>query len=82
LGASQSLDTPGVPYGTALSAPPKPVEIIASLLPAATKWRLFFAGQARKPKYLQDGDVFEAAVATDDGAIDLDGQRTVVRCAR
>jgi 2-keto-4-pentenoate hydratase/2-oxohepta-3-ene-1,7-dioic acid hydratase in catechol pathway len=69
----------GTPVGTALSAPPKPVEIIGSLLPAATKWRLFFKAQARNTKYLADGDVVEVAVATDDGAIDLGRQRTVVR---
>ena len=61
----------GTPVGTALSAPPKPVEIIASLLPPAVKWKLFFRAQARNPKYLHDGDVVEATVATDDGAIDL-----------
>ncbi|MFJ9779097.1 fumarylacetoacetate hydrolase family protein [Amycolatopsis sp. NPDC101161] len=72
----------GTPVGTALSAPPKPVEIIGSLLPPALKWKLFFRGQARNPRYLQDGDVIEAGVATDDGAIDLGTQRTVVRHAR
>ncbi|SDI13283.1 2-keto-4-pentenoate hydratase/2-oxohepta-3-ene-1,7-dioic acid hydratase (catechol pathway) [Actinokineospora alba] len=72
----------GTPVGTALSAPPKPVEVIASLLPAATKWKLFFKGQARNPKYLQDGDLIEATVGTDDGAIDLGRQRTVVRWTR
>ncbi|ROS44413.1 fumarylacetoacetate hydrolase family protein [Amycolatopsis thermoflava] len=72
----------GTPVGTALSAPPKPVEIIGSLLPPALKWRLFFRGQERNPRYLKDGDVIEAAVATDDGAIDLGTQRTVVRHAR
>jgi 2-keto-4-pentenoate hydratase/2-oxohepta-3-ene-1,7-dioic acid hydratase in catechol pathway len=72
----------GTPVGTALSAPPKPVEIIASLLPAATKWNLFFKAQARNPKYLHDGDVVEVAVATDDGAIDLGRQHTIVRWVR
>ncbi|NJP34530.1 fumarylacetoacetate hydrolase family protein [Micromonospora thermarum] len=72
----------GTPVGTALSAPPKPVEIIASLLPPAVKWKMFFKGQARNPKYLKDGDVVEAAIATDDGAIDLGRQRTVVRYAQ
>jgi 2-keto-4-pentenoate hydratase/2-oxohepta-3-ene-1,7-dioic acid hydratase in catechol pathway len=72
----------GTPVGTALSAPPKPVEIIAALLPAATKWRLFFQAQAKNRKYLQDGDVIEAGVATDDGTIDLGTQHTVVRYAR
>ena len=32
------------------SAPPKPVEIIASLLPAPVKWRLFFRRQAAQPQ--------------------------------
>jgi len=72
----------GTPVGTALSAPPKPVEVIASLLPAATKWKLFFKAQARNPRYLADGDVVEVAVATDDGAIDLGRQRTTVRWTR
>ena len=72
----------GTPVGTALSAPPKPVQFVASLLPAATRWKLLFRGQARNPRYLQDGDVVEAGVATDDGAIDLGTQRTIVRYAR
>ncbi|MFD4196390.1 fumarylacetoacetate hydrolase family protein [Amycolatopsis thermoflava] len=72
----------GTPAGTALSAPSKPVEIIGSLLPPALKWKLFFKGQAKNAKYLADGDVVEAAVATDDGAIDLGTQRTIVRYAR
>jgi 2-keto-4-pentenoate hydratase/2-oxohepta-3-ene-1,7-dioic acid hydratase in catechol pathway len=72
----------GTPVGTALSAPPKPVEVIASLLPAKTKWKLFFTAQARNTKYLQDGDVVEIAIGTDDGALDLGRQRTVVRVAR
>ena len=72
----------GTPVGTALSAPPKPVEFIAAFLPAATKWRLFFRAQAKNRKYLRDGDVIEAGVATDDRAIDLGTQRTVVRYSR
>lgn len=72
----------GTPVGTAISAPPKPVEIIGSLLPPKVKWKLFFSGQAKNPKYLKDGDVVEAAIATDDGAIDLGRQRTVVRYSR
>lgn len=72
----------GTPVGTALSAPAKPVEIIGSLLPPAVKWKAFFSRQAKNPKYLSDGDFVEVAVATDDGAIDLGRQRTVVRNAR
>ncbi|EGD41688.1 fumarylacetoacetate hydrolase family protein [Nocardioides sp. WG-D5] len=69
----------GTPVGTALSAPPKPIEIIGSLLPPATKWRLFFRAQGKNPKYLEEGDVIEIAIATDDGALDLGRQRTEVR---
>lgn len=72
----------GTPVGTALSAPPKPVELLGALLPPALKWRMFFAAQARNAKYLKDGDVVEASVATDDGRIDLGRQRTVVRWSR
>ena len=71
----------GTPVGTALSAPPKPIEIIGSLLPPAMKWKAFFNRQAKNPKYLRDGDVVEAAVGTDDGVIDLGSQRNVVRYA-
>ena len=72
----------GTPVGTALSAPPKPVQMIASLLPPALKWQTFFKRQASNPKYLHDGDVIEASIATDDGVIDLGTQRTVVRFAK
>ncbi|WP_039805158.1 fumarylacetoacetate hydrolase family protein [Nocardia araoensis] len=72
----------GTPVGTAISAPPKAVEIVASLLPPRIKWKMFFKGQSKNPRYLQDGDVIEAAVGTGDGAIDLGRQRTVVRYAR
>lgn len=71
----------GTPAGTALSAPPKPVEIIGNLLPPTVKWKAFFKRQAANPKYLRHGDVVEASVATDDGAIDLGTQRTTVRYA-
>jgi 2-keto-4-pentenoate hydratase/2-oxohepta-3-ene-1,7-dioic acid hydratase in catechol pathway len=69
----------GTPVGTALSAPPKAVEIIGNLLPPAVKWKAFFKRQANNPKYLQHGDVVEASVATDDGVIDLGAQRATVR---
>ncbi len=71
----------GTPAGTALSAPPKPLEIIATFLPPALKWKIFFQRQAQNPKYLKHGDVVEVAIGTDDGAIDLGRQRTVVRSA-
>lgn len=68
----------GTPAGTALSAPPKPIELIGALLPPAVKWKAFFKRQAGNRKYLQHGDVVEARVATDDGTIDLGTQRTPV----
>jgi 2-keto-4-pentenoate hydratase/2-oxohepta-3-ene-1,7-dioic acid hydratase in catechol pathway len=71
----------GTPVGTALSAPPKPIEIIGNLLPPAVKWKAFFKRQANNSKYLHDGDVVELGVATDDGAIDLGCQRTTARYA-
>jgi 2-keto-4-pentenoate hydratase/2-oxohepta-3-ene-1,7-dioic acid hydratase in catechol pathway len=79
--AAGDLILTGTPAGTALSAPPKPIEILGSLLPPAVKWKAFFRRQAGNPKYLHDGDLVEAAVATDDGAIDLGTQRNTVHYA-
>ncbi|MGY4712786.1 fumarylacetoacetate hydrolase family protein [Mycolicibacterium sp. CBM1] len=76
--AAGDLILTGTPVGTALSAPPKPVEMIGALLPPAVKWKAFFKRQAANPKYLADGDVIEASVRTDDGAIDLGTQRMTV----
>ena len=73
----------GTPVGTALSAPPKPVAIdrLAAAARAASG-SCSSAARPQNPKYLQDGDVVEVAIGTDDGAIDLGRQRTVVRWAR
>jgi 2-keto-4-pentenoate hydratase/2-oxohepta-3-ene-1,7-dioic acid hydratase in catechol pathway len=71
----------GTPVGTALSAPPKPLQIIGNLLPPAMKWKSFFSSQAKNPKYLKHGDIVEISIATDDGAIELGTQRTAVRYA-
>lgn len=72
----------GTPAGTALSAPAGPIRFLAELLPAPKKWKLFLRSQSRNPKYLQDGDVVEAAIGTDDGVLDLGRQHTRVRHAR
>jgi 2-keto-4-pentenoate hydratase/2-oxohepta-3-ene-1,7-dioic acid hydratase in catechol pathway len=77
--AAGDLVMTGTPAGTALSAPPKPIEMIGSLLPPAVKWKAFFKRQAKNTKYLKHGDVVELGVATDDGAIDLGLQRTAVK---
>ncbi|MEM6108638.1 fumarylacetoacetate hydrolase family protein [Mycobacterium sp. 050272] len=71
----------GTPAGTALSAPPKPLAMIGNLLPTSLKWKVFFSRQAGNPNYLRHGDIVEASVATDDGAIDLGTQRNAVRFA-
>ncbi|MEQ4725396.1 fumarylacetoacetate hydrolase family protein [Nonomuraea sp. B19D2] len=71
----------GTPGGTALKAPPKPVELLGSLLPPPLKWKIFFERQARVPAYLRHGDVVTARIATGDRAIDLGRQRTRVEYA-
>lgn len=72
----------GTPGGTALVDPPKPVEIIGSLLPPHIKWKSFFRRQETNPRYLQDGDIIEASITTDDAHLDLGIQRTTVRYAQ
>lgn len=86
LSRFQRLDTgdlllTGTPAGTALTAPPKPIEMIGALLPPAVKWKAFFKAQSKNAKYLHDGDIVEASIATDDRAIDLGVQRCRVRYA-
>ncbi|MER6155576.1 fumarylacetoacetate hydrolase family protein [Streptomyces sp. NPDC001868] len=68
----------GTPGGTALQAPPKVVEKIGALLPPAMKWKAFFKSQARNQRYLREGDVITATIATADGRIDLGVQHTPV----
>ncbi|OBI59594.1 fumarylacetoacetate hydrolase family protein [Mycobacterium sp. E796] len=61
----------GTPVGTALTA--RGVEN-----PHQMDLMTFLADQATNPNYLQHGDVVEATVATDDGALDLGTQRNKV----
>ena len=68
----------GTPGGTALQAPPKAVEKLAGLLPPAVKWKMFFRRQARNRRYLRDGDVITAGIASADGDLDLGSQRCTV----
>ena len=51
---------------------------MGDLLPTPLKWRVFLR-QQRNPAYLKAGDVVTASIATEDGALDLGTQRTVVR---
>jgi 2-keto-4-pentenoate hydratase/2-oxohepta-3-ene-1,7-dioic acid hydratase in catechol pathway len=68
----------GTPGGTALKAPPKAVEKLAGLLPPTVKWEMFFRRQAGNPRYLRDGDLVTAGIASADGELDLGIQRCTV----
>ncbi len=68
----------GTPGGTALKAPPKAVEKLAGLLPPAVKWQMFFRRQAGNPRYLRDGDLVTASIASVDGELDLGTQLCTV----
>ncbi len=68
----------GTPGGTALKAPAKLTGTLAGLLPPATRWKLFFKRQAANPRYLHDGDVITATIASPDGDLDLGTQRNTV----
>jgi 2-keto-4-pentenoate hydratase/2-oxohepta-3-ene-1,7-dioic acid hydratase in catechol pathway len=68
----------GTPGGTALKAPGKIAGTLTGLLPPATKWKLFFKREAANPRYLHDGDVITAAIASPGGDLDLGTQRNTV----
>ncbi len=68
----------GTPGGTALKAPAKLAGMIAGLLPPATRWKLFFGREAANPRYLRDGDVVTATIASPDGRLDLGTQRNTI----
>jgi len=68
----------GTPGGTALQAPAKIAGLAAGLLPPSTRWKLFFGRQAANPRYLRDGDVITARIASPDGRLDLGTQHNTV----
>ena len=68
----------GTPGGTALKAPAKIAGLVAGLLPPAIRWKLFFKRQAASPRYLHDGDVITATIASPDGRLDLGTQHNTV----
>lgn len=72
----------GTPGGTALKSPGKFIELLASLLPPAVKWKVFFTRQAANPRYLRDGDLVEVSIATGDSKLSLGRQHNVVRYAK
>jgi 2-keto-4-pentenoate hydratase/2-oxohepta-3-ene-1,7-dioic acid hydratase in catechol pathway len=68
----------GTPGGTALKAPARIAGLVAGLLPPATRWRLFFRREAANPRYLHDGDVITATIASPDGRLDLGTQHNTI----
>ncbi|HJQ84389.1 MAG TPA: fumarylacetoacetate hydrolase family protein [Candidatus Binatia bacterium] len=68
----------GTPAGCALSIPSPAMQRIAALLPERMRWEAFMRVQAKRSGYLNPGDVVEASIRSDDGAIDLGVQRNVV----
>jgi 2-keto-4-pentenoate hydratase/2-oxohepta-3-ene-1,7-dioic acid hydratase in catechol pathway len=76
--AAGDLLLTGTPGGTALQAPGTVKATVAALLPPATRWRIFFEREAANPRYLQDGDVVTARIASPDGRLDLGSQHNVV----
>jgi 2-keto-4-pentenoate hydratase/2-oxohepta-3-ene-1,7-dioic acid hydratase in catechol pathway len=68
----------GTPGGTALKAPAKIAGMLAALLPPATRWKLFFQREAGNPRYLRDGDVITATIASPDGRLDLGTQHNAI----
>ena len=58
----------------AIDAPSVALRIV-TFLGDKFRWRMFAKVQAKRTQYLQVGDVVEARIRTDDGAIDLGVQR-------
>jgi 2-keto-4-pentenoate hydratase/2-oxohepta-3-ene-1,7-dioic acid hydratase in catechol pathway len=69
----------GTPAGCAARAPSKLITfILRHFSSEGAKWRLFIQKNRSNPAYLQPGDRISATIRTDDGAIDLGEQTTVI----
>ena len=69
----------GTPAGCAARAPGKlAMFVLRHLVSDATKWRLFIRKSLSNPLYLRPGDRLSLTIRTDDGAIDLGEQTTVI----
>jgi 2-keto-4-pentenoate hydratase/2-oxohepta-3-ene-1,7-dioic acid hydratase in catechol pathway len=69
----------GTPAGCAARAPGRlAMFVLKHLVGEATKWRLFIRKGLANPAYLRPGDRLILSIRTDDGAIDLGEQTTVV----
>jgi len=69
----------GTPAGCAARAPGRlAMFVLRHFVSDATKWRLFTRKSLANPLYLRPGDRLKLTVRTDDGAIDLGEQTTVI----
>jgi 2-keto-4-pentenoate hydratase/2-oxohepta-3-ene-1,7-dioic acid hydratase in catechol pathway len=69
----------GTPAGCAAQAPGKlTMFVLKHLVSDATKWRLFIDKGLSNPAYLRPGDRLNLSIRTDDGAIDLGEQATLI----
>jgi 2-keto-4-pentenoate hydratase/2-oxohepta-3-ene-1,7-dioic acid hydratase in catechol pathway len=78
LAAGDLLIT-GTPGGVALQAPSPLIQKLGTLLfPEQKRLQKFINRQKQNPKYLQDRDIVQASIRTDDGTIDLGSQEFVI----
>lgn len=68
----------GTPSGVALTLPSKEVMVASRSASPAERYAMFLESQKVVSKYLEAGDLIEAAISTDDGMIDLGVQRNRV----
>ncbi len=68
----------GTPGGCALRVPRWPLRVAALAMSPARRFDAVRSAAAKNPRRLRPGDVVEASIATDDGAIDLGRQRCLV----
>ncbi len=68
----------GTPGGCALQAPARPLALLAQIVSPARRQALLRRVAANNPRRLRPGDVVEASIRTDDGALDLGAQRNEV----
>ena len=69
----------GTPAGCAASAPGKlAMFVLRHFVSDASKWQLFIRKGRDNPAYLRPGDRLSLSIRTDDGAIDLGEQTTVI----
>jgi 2-keto-4-pentenoate hydratase/2-oxohepta-3-ene-1,7-dioic acid hydratase in catechol pathway len=72
----------GTPAGCALRVPPRLLRNVMQLVFSEPQlWATFTRLQARRPEYLQPGDLVRATIASADATIDLGEQRHVVEGA-